>query len=124
MAASRREDCVNIGPFRMTRSGDFVVNEHDALVDVSVGAWCRQVALATKAIQGGIKGGCGMNVAKLLRRLGESRRRLARRVLRERRLTETLDYLLPRRAPNGRSGEHGERSASSVCDDCHRVRRW
>ena len=93
----------------MTRSADFVVSEHDALDDVSLGGWCRQVALGVKAIQGGRKGGCGMNVVKLLRRLGESRRELARRVLRERQLMETLGNILgPRQVPNGDSSEAAE----------------
>jgi len=50
-----------------------------------------------------------MNVVKLLRRLGESRRELARRVLRERQLMETLGNILgPRQVPNGDSSEDAE----------------
>ena len=50
-----------------------------------------------------------MNVVKLLRRLGESRREQARRVLRERRLMEALGNILgPRQVPNGDSSEDAE----------------
>ena len=50
-----------------------------------------------------------MNVVKLLRRLGESRRELARRVLRERLLREALDHVLEtRQIPNGDCSENVE----------------
>jgi len=50
-----------------------------------------------------------MNVVNLLRRLGENRRELARRVLRERQLMETLGNILgPRQVPNGDSSEDAE----------------
>lgn len=67
------------------------------------------MALGVKAIQGGIKGGCGMNVVNLLKRLGQTRRELGRRVLRERRLMEALGNILgPRQVPNGDSSEDVE----------------
>ena len=47
-----------------------------------------------------------MSVINLLRRLGESRRELARRVLRERLLREAVDYVLdPRGVPRASGSE-------------------